>query len=151
MALDWASAAEGPRFVELITGFVSRIKALGPLGRGEGEPGEEALARRLRAAVAAAEAPKVRTAYGNLAKKMHTSGDYAAETLAVGVAEKVLPAFRLERLTQEVPLWLRDRGPSDIGSLCDMTGGVGEDMEKTVASLSKKGVIKEEGPGWALA
>jgi hypothetical protein len=151
MALEWASAAEGPRFVEFMTGFVSRIKSMGPLGGGEGEAGEEVLARRLRAAVMAVEATKVRTAFGKLAKKMHASGDYGAETLAAGVAEKVLSAFRQERLNQEVPLWLKDRGPSDISTLCDMTGGVGEDVEKTVASLSKKGVIKEEGPGWALA
>jgi hypothetical protein len=151
MALEWASAAEGPRLVELITGFVSLIKSMGPLGRGDGEAGEGFLARRLRAAVMAAEATKVRTAFGSLAKKIHASGDYGAETIAAGVSEKVLPAFRQERLNQEVLLCLMERGLSDIGTLCEMTGGAGEDMEKTVASLSKKGVIREEGTGWALA
>ena len=34
--LEWASAAEAPRFVQLITDFTQRIKELGPLGAAEG-------------------------------------------------------------------------------------------------------------------
>jgi len=41
MALEWASAAEAPRFVELITRYVSDIKSMGPLGSAEGENEEE--------------------------------------------------------------------------------------------------------------
>lgn len=39
--LDWVSAAEGARFAELVTGFIDRIKKLGPLGDREGMKPEE--------------------------------------------------------------------------------------------------------------
>ena len=41
LALEWASAAEAPLYVELITQFTNQVKELGPLGEAEGVDPEE--------------------------------------------------------------------------------------------------------------
>ncbi len=149
LALEWASAAEGPRFVELITGYVNRIKALGPLGEGPSEAGEH-LERRLDAAVKAAESLKVRTVYGNLAKKFHKAGDYSPEAISAGVREKIYPAFRREMLTQEIISCVSEK-PCTLDELAEFAGASAEELEKITAALGKKGILKEDGRGWFLA
>ncbi len=150
MALEWASAAEGPRFVELITGYVNRIKSMGALGDGPSEE-KDHLKRRLESAVRAAGNSKVRTAYGNLAKRLHKTGDYSPEVIAKGVEEKVLPAFRKERLLQEVIICLSDEQRCTLEQLAELTGGSVEELDKITGALGKKGVLKEDGGGWVLA
>ncbi len=150
MSLEWASAAEGPRFVELITSYVNNIKSLGPLGKGPEEAGK-IVKRRLAASVKAASVPKVRTAFGNLAKRLHKSSDYSPEAISKGVSEKVLPAFRKERILNEVKLCLADEGPLGLDRLAELTGADPEELEKIISPLVKKGILKEEGSGWALA
>ncbi len=150
MSLEWASAAEGPRFVELITSYVNRIKSKGALGQGPDEAKGQ-LKRRLAAAVKAAEARKVRTSFGTLAKKLHKAGDYSPETITEGVMAKVLPAFRQERLSQEVVLCVSEEGPCTLEQLQELTGGSAEELEKITGTLVKKGTLKEEGAGLVLA
>jgi len=150
MVLKWASAAEGPRFVELVTQYVASIKEMGPLGEGEGESSPKEIAERLEAAVKAAEVAKVRTSYGNVAKNLHKSGDYSPETIREVVEKKILPSFRKERINQGVIITLGD-GPLSMDDLVQNTGGSQEEIESVLATLAKKGVVKEEASGWALA
>jgi hypothetical protein len=154
LALEWASAAEGPRFVELVTGYVAKIRAIGPFGQGEGEADPATLKRRLRAACRAAQVPKVRTAIGNLAKKMREQNDYSIYTqdaISKDVAEKVLPVFHEERVREEVLSAMADRDPHDAPSLKDLTGASDEVMDKILQGLLKKGVLKEGSQGLVLA
>lgn len=151
LALEWASAAEGPRFVELVTAYVSRMKAMGPLGEGEGEPGREVVDKRLAAAAAAAGVPKVRTALGNFAKKIHETGDYAKDLIVDGVSAKVLPAFHQERLSQGVRLVLGGGAALGLREISDLAGGEEEEVRGILDSLAKKGLVKETGSGWATA
>ena len=150
MSLEWASAAEGPRFVELITSYVNRIKGLGALGQGENEPGADVIARRLAAAVKAAGARKPRTSFGTLAKKFAKSGDYSPEAVAEAVKTKVMPGLRLERISQEVLMCLRD-GARSASDLAEMTGAQEAEMEKALAALARKKAVKEEGGKLELA
>jgi F420-non-reducing hydrogenase iron-sulfur subunit len=39
LRLEWMSASEGNRFAEVVNGFSKKVKALGPLGKGEGIDG----------------------------------------------------------------------------------------------------------------
>ena len=39
LRLEWVSASEGSRFAEIMNGFSKKVKALGPLGKGEGIDG----------------------------------------------------------------------------------------------------------------
>ena len=92
-SLEWASAAEGPRFVQIITDFCNKVKEMGPLGSGEGEPGIDEVQKKLAAAVKAAQNTKVRTAFGTLARSLHKSGDYSDTSIMEGVEKKLVPAF----------------------------------------------------------
>ncbi len=67
--LKWASAAEAPRFVKLITEFTARIKELGPLGEAEGISPEEAK-KRAEKALAMVSDRKLRMGFGNLTKTL---------------------------------------------------------------------------------
>ena len=73
--LEWASAAEAPLYVELITKFTQKIKEFGPLGKAEGIPIQE-LKFRLGAAKAAASGVKLRTRYAKLTQELREINDY---------------------------------------------------------------------------
>ena len=75
VALEWASAAEGPLFVKLITEFTSKIKDIGTLGSGEGLNREE-LVRKMKAASMAVEGMKLRMAFAKQAKQMKKDEAY---------------------------------------------------------------------------
>ncbi len=150
LALEWASAAEAPRFVELITGYVSRIREKGPLGTADGEIPAGDMKRRLSAAVRAAEARKPRTMLGNLAKKLAKSGDYSKEAISQGVRQKVLPAMRAERISIEARMILEE-GPAGIKALCTKTGASKEELEKVMAPLEKKGIVSRKKTKFSLA
>ena len=65
--LKWASAAEAPRFVKLITEFTNTIKELGPLGAAEGlSPDEVKL--RIQKALDLVSSQKLRVSFGNVTK-----------------------------------------------------------------------------------
>jgi len=65
--LEWASAAEAPRFVQLITDFTLRMKELGPLGEAEGLSPDE-VKERLQKALDVVSSQKVRISFGNATK-----------------------------------------------------------------------------------
>jgi F420-non-reducing hydrogenase iron-sulfur subunit len=94
-ALDWASAAQAPLFVELVTRFTGRIRELGPLGASDGRPLEE-IRKRLRAAGAAASGVKLRTQFGKLTQEMRQGKDYSPQVLEAKVSEKLSDAIARE-------------------------------------------------------
>jgi DNA-binding transcriptional ArsR family regulator len=63
VSLQWVSAAEAPRYVEIVTGFTDKIRSLGPLGAREGMDREE-LAFKLRAAKNLSQQEKFRWILG---------------------------------------------------------------------------------------
>lgn len=76
--LQWASAAEAPRFVQLITDFTERMKELGPLGKAEGLSQDE-LASRLRKAFDFVSNQKTRISFGNAAKEIRKDAIWTTE------------------------------------------------------------------------
>ena len=77
-SLKWASAAEAPRFVKLITEFTNKIKELGPLGQSEGiEPDE--IKSRLDKALDAVNSRKVRMVFGNTTKSIRKKAIFTSE------------------------------------------------------------------------
>lgn len=73
LSLEWVSAAEGPRFVSLITSFTERIKELGPLGSSE-KLDPKHLRLELEAAGLALKDRKLRMAEARLAKHRKDQG-----------------------------------------------------------------------------
>jgi len=76
--LQWASAAEAPRFVQMITEFTQRMKELGPIGQAEGIPAEE-LQERLEKALTFVSAQKSRISYGNATKAVRKDAVWTRE------------------------------------------------------------------------
>ena len=101
-SLQWASAAEAPRFVKLITEFTGRIKELGPLGEAEGiEPDEMKI--RLEKALAAVSSRKVRMVYGNTAKSIRKEGIFTQEHINDVIGEKLSKAISGAMAAEEKP------------------------------------------------
>ena len=86
--LQWASAAEAPRFVKLITKFTDKIKELGPLGEAEGIEPEE-IKKRLDAALGAVSDRKVRMFFGNATKSIRKEGIFTQEYITGVIDEKL--------------------------------------------------------------
>lgn len=63
MSLAWVSAAEAPRYVEIVTAFTEKIQSLGPLGVSEGLE-REVLTFKLKAAKTLSEQEKFRWILG---------------------------------------------------------------------------------------
>jgi hypothetical protein len=91
-SLQWASAAEAPRFVKLITEFTDKIKELGPLGQSEGiEPDE--MKSRLDKALDAVNSRKVRMVFGNTTKSIRKKGIFTPEYINGVIEEKLSKAI----------------------------------------------------------
>ncbi len=75
IALEWVSAAEAPRFVQVITEFTDRIRNLGAMGQSEGIS-RQALLHKIKAARMAVEGMKLRMAFAKQAKQMKKDGTY---------------------------------------------------------------------------
>ncbi len=87
--LQWASAAEAPRFVKLITEFTARVKELGPLGAAEGLSPEEAMAKA-ELALKLVSDRKLRVGFGNLSKSLRAEvPGLTDQSIAQAVEEKL--------------------------------------------------------------
>jgi len=91
-SLDWASAAEAPLFVELITKFTNQIRELGAIGKPE-ELSQEELKFRLAAARSVVESLKLRSRFGKLAQDLRELNDYSSDLIEAKMAEKVNQAI----------------------------------------------------------
>jgi hypothetical protein len=91
-SLQWASAAEAPRFVKLITEFTDKIKKLGPLGESEGI-GPDELQAKLKKGLAAVSSRKVRMVYGNTTKTIRKEGIFTPEYISSVIEEKLKKAI----------------------------------------------------------
>jgi hypothetical protein len=99
-ALEWASAAEAPLYVDLISKFTERIKELGPLGKAEGIAWED-LEPKLSAAKAAAMSIKLRTRLAKLTQDLREEKDYAIDTIEAKLEGKLDHTIRSEMERQE--------------------------------------------------
>lgn len=86
--LQWASAAEAPRFVKLITEFTGKINELGPLGEAEGIEPEE-MKKRLDTALGAVSDRKVRMFFGTATKSIRKEGIFTQEYISGVIDEKL--------------------------------------------------------------
>ena len=90
--LEWASAAEAPRFVELITNFTQRMKELGPLGEAEGLTRDE-VKERLQKALDVVSSQKVRISFGNATKAVRKDAiwtrDHIDEVITTKMAKSL--------------------------------------------------------------
>jgi hypothetical protein len=86
--LQWASAAEAPRFVRLITDFTRRMQELGPLGQAEGLSRDE-LKKRLQKGLDIVSSQAVRVSFGNAAKAVRKDGIWTDEHIGEVINTKM--------------------------------------------------------------
>jgi hypothetical protein len=92
-SLQWASAAEAPRFVRLITDFTQQIKELGPLGEAEGiEPDE--LKKRLALGLAAVSDRKLRMSFGTATRTIRKEADITQKYIDSVIEDKLTKPFK---------------------------------------------------------
>ncbi|MBV5306224.1 MAG: hydrogenase iron-sulfur subunit [Desulfobulbaceae bacterium] len=85
--IEWASAAEGPNFVKIITGFTEYAATLGPLGTSEGlDP--TLLREKLAMAAATAKDRKIRMGLISASREMMKGADFSRATIAGLVHDK---------------------------------------------------------------
>jgi len=87
--LQWASAAEAPRFVKIITDFTSKVRELGPLGAAEGLSPTEARTKA-ELALKLVSDRKLRVGFGNLSKTLRAEvPGLNRQSIAQAVEEKL--------------------------------------------------------------
>lgn len=101
LALDWASAAEAPLYVELITAFTNRIKGLGPLGHVGGIEFND-LQSKLSAVSRAVKSVKIRMRFAKLTRYFRESKDYSQSVIQAKVVEKLSGPICQEIEKQEI-------------------------------------------------
>jgi predicted Rossmann fold nucleotide-binding protein DprA/Smf involved in DNA uptake len=149
-SIEWASAAEGTRYVELITAFTKKIKELGPVGHAEQKDAEDLLLK-LRAARSATEVIKLRTGLGNLTKQFRKDGSYSPEVVKEKVTEKLGKTVRTEIGAQEILLRLKEQGPLSLKDLAGKVSLSAEEITDFLAKLGKKGKASESEGRWRLS
>lgn len=149
-AIDWASAAEGTRYVELITAFTRKIKEMGPLGQAEGKDKDDLLLK-LRAAGAATEAMKLRAGLGKVTRDFREEKDYSLDVIKRKVEEKIGLTIRSETSSQEILLRLDRQGPIALEVLADKVGLSREETTDYLTKFGKKGLVVERDGVWSLA
>jgi len=86
--LQWASAAEAPRFVKLITDFTMKTRELGPIGQAEGLSPEE-LKVRIDKALALVSDRKLRIALGNATKTIRKESIFTQDSITALIEDKL--------------------------------------------------------------
>ncbi len=147
--LDWASAAEAPRFVGLITKFTRQMEEMGAMGHAEGKDAEE-LKTRLSAARLAMSGMKLRAGLGNLTMDFRKEGDYSLETVRQKVAEKLGRVIRTEISSQEILVRLQRFGPFRSEDLASKVGLSAGEVADFLSKMAKKGQVSERQGYWSL-
>jgi hypothetical protein len=129
---EWVSAAEGIRFVKLITEFDSIISNLGPFGEKEGLD-TQTTRRKIKAALIAVDRKMFRMAFARQAKQMKENATYGQ----FPSKEKLLETFIREMMTYETLSYLeeKERTAPELAGLL----GISEDRVMAfVDTLRKK-------------
>jgi hypothetical protein len=130
-SVEWVSAAEGIRFVQVITGFSERIRELGPFGDRE-QPDTTVLGHKLNAALMAVEGRTLRMAFAKQSKLVKESGEYGR----FPGRDKLLETLTRETTMYEALIYLgeKERSAPELAGLL----GVPEDQAVSLAEKLKK-------------
>lgn len=142
LLLEWASAAEGPRYVQMITEFTNNLKSLGPLGTTDNVD-MDALKVKLSAARHSVEDMKLRTGLGNLTKGFRKEGDYSDQNINKMIDEKLAKSINTGIDRNETFIRIQKEGPIAFDDLTKKIDASGTDIEKYVVAFRKKGLVTE--------
>lgn len=130
IAVEWVSAAEAPRFVQLITAFSRSIHELGPLAE---DQAQHSLRNKLEAAKLTLEGPKFRMAFAKQAReagKAKKYGEFPSE-------DKLLASLNEEMTIFETLVYLREK-ERDVNELSELMSLAPEQVMKNLETLKKR-------------
>ena len=131
-SVKWISAAEGIKYVQVITEFDDHIKNLGPLGEKEGLD-LRSLKYKLKAAGMAVDGKMLRMIFAKQAKQMKDETSYGT----FPSRKKVLETFKKEKDLYETLIYVKEKERS-VSELSDLVGVPKEQVTSMVETLKKK-------------
>ena len=138
--MDWVSAAEGPRFAEIVTSLTEKIKAMGPLGTESGE-GAENLRFKLQAAKAAVSGEKLRWVAAKQTEFV-TDGNKYGEVFTSQEIGRLLDGVIVEEMASQQILALLARGSLSVKELAQNLGLSPPDVLRHVLALQRKELVR---------
>jgi len=134
------SAAEGGRFVELVTKFSQAVKELGPLKK---EMDSQKLKKKLQAAKKAVEGKKLRWVVAKRVEFM-TDGNLYGEVFTQQEINRLFEEVVLDELAiQEILLLAKDRSLS-LGELSEKTGAAPPAVLRRLTDMKRMGLMEVE-------
>ncbi|MDP3878899.1 MAG: hydrogenase iron-sulfur subunit [Dehalococcoidales bacterium] len=143
LALDWASAAEGGRFAEMVNSFTEQVRKLGPLGSAE-EMSAEELEFELKAAKLAAESRRLRGVSGKQTE-FTTEGNKYGEVFTRHEMDRVLEGVIADEIPISKILLLTQEEPLSVKEIAGRIGVSSPRVLKYVVALRRKGFLELDG------
>ncbi len=139
LSLQWVSAAEASRFVNVIGEFSESIKKIGLLGRYEGLSGD-LLQLRLKAAKSAVAQKKLRLIFAKEAESMNAGNGGKARMEDYKLSARLQSALTDEIAKQTILVSLEE-GPRSVKQLSDILDFPGGRVETYIGELEKKQLL----------
>lgn len=137
LALQWASAAEAVRFVDLITAFTDSIKRLGPL-----QP-DASLMFKMKAVKPALEDVPLRMALARQARAAKKEKDLHTPPSEEEIVDGMEPVIAKEIAAKELMLHLSAE-PLTLEECAKRLNRGEEDVKKIFSKLEKKGLVARD-------
>jgi F420-non-reducing hydrogenase iron-sulfur subunit len=137
--LEWISASEGSRFAEIMSDFATKLRALGPLGEGEGI---DAGALALRLDALSRLVPYVKLVER---EKLRVPARSVEAYEAFYGSEEVNRLFHDligERLAVSQILMLLREGPLSSAEISDRLGLSASDISRSMSDSSRRGLVR---------
>jgi F420-non-reducing hydrogenase iron-sulfur subunit len=141
-SLKWASAAEGPRFVRLITEFTDRIRELGPMGSAENLDLEHLMVK-LKAAKTALEGKRLRMVFARQAKYRKQGNTYREIPPDHKLHSDLDKTLTEEIVTNGMLLYLKDRS-RPVEELAKLLAISSDSVIDYFQKLEKKGLLSPD-------
>jgi hypothetical protein len=154
LSLQWMSSAEGNRFVQAVTEFITCLDKLGPLGEAEGLS-QEVIQRRLRAAKQALRGKKLRWVLGK-AWDFTRQGNIYGEVFTNHELNRCFEEVILDECTMQEILFLLEERPLTVKDLSRLIDQAPPKVLHQLADMRRLGLVNVEqtdgnGVVWSLS
>jgi F420-non-reducing hydrogenase iron-sulfur subunit len=133
--LEWVSASEGQKFADVVTGFIDRVKKLGPTPATT----DPEIRLNLEAAQAAAEAYRLRALVGK-EEKLENRGNVYGDKLSQAELDRMMDeAVELEYTRNKIRLVLKE--PMSVKELSQRLGIYSKNVLDHIVVLRQRGWV----------
>ena len=137
LRLDWVSASEGKRFVEIVTSFINKVKSIGLL-KADGE--DKSLRQRLQAVKATLQTEKVRWLVGNEIDLLE-KGNVFGEKLSPDKFESLLNSTVYDEYIKNWIAILLEEQAMSVGEIAQATGLDPKIISSYLVDLEQSGAV----------